>query len=1198
MPLADKLNFEIGARTWRFNTDDPGIHKRSGYFETVPRNGRTKSKPSSTVSSAAPPVPAPTQTAPKPKSIIQASPQDLGPSEEEVRIELEKRILAEEKLRIEEMNREAQKTLEHAEMIRQQVAEAQERNAIAAEREAEQRLVHQQAIEEEKQQLRFEAERKLQELREEVAVGRQKREAELALWQERTLALVSEVEARAKAREAEEEARAAKRERELMQERDEAMNRMKQDAIEEYKRTHDELRRAQEEQLRKELEDARQKIIEESAARKASFEAEKEATILKFREEARLECQKQLDSHLQLGKESTEAALKEASAKAAEEFKVQSQEAIKNLRTYSRSERSVPQKSPASQAASFKPTPDSKAASSREPQGVKPIPPPNQSQATDEEILKKREAMRQRLLLGVYTPNVNRINEWGIRSAPAPFPAVAPSPSTWGTPANRHRANSVGQMNLSTPFVTGSAVVHHLNAPQIAPTRGGYNPDVYSRPGNTRPSRGDLYCNPPIAQAVSRAIAHASPLPGSSANTSSDPWTTSHNKPQKTVIKPQAHHSAQINGDAKETYYDYDDQPLPVTPMSKVSGFTIISLIGFVDGTSIRDLTKEQNEVTLEKDRKIATVAMWRKAKRQGADHVVGLKFQTQSMTPFQTAIIASGTAVRMVRCSPTVVPPGPESEQKALPPNKPGQGQKGTGSTGEKQNNKTKNKGKQKDEWGGQTNDESAGNTGWDASVGTSDQANQDHGNLANEWAAVGWGNDTQDTQKKTQKKKGKQAQPTEPTNQTSQWDSWEGAASKEQGNNDNETTDAAGWSNEDAANTRGWSYDDTNESKKGQKGNKAKKDSGGDSQKKGKQEKAKQARDNAESQTSAPDNDSTKWAKPNENSRKADKPTGHPPNPSPAGPTTQSLGGYGPVNPGAMIVSRPRGDWHQSPHLPAHASKPWMHPGPHRYDYDDPYAMYPYRSSPRYEADYWGRPAAGPDYYPLYHHHYPSYLIPPPALPLQYSHGYGQRTPMRLESELGGNGQSYPLREESNPAPDPYSSRSPRKPNGNAWDSAPQPQADHSGWNNPNSTSWGSSSRGQGQASQNQSNQNQNPKGKGKNQPSKKGQSEDSSCGNGETSNGWGDDWENNCSNQQSNKPQNGGNTNNNKGEGKKAGGKGGKNAANQPPPQRQKGNNGGKNSQGNNGNYSSTWNNNEEEETESEPESGLGFLAEMAF
>ena len=46
--------------------------------------------------------------------------------------------------------------------------------------EAEQRLVHQQAIEEEKQQLRFEAERKLQELREEVAVGRQKREAEVS----------------------------------------------------------------------------------------------------------------------------------------------------------------------------------------------------------------------------------------------------------------------------------------------------------------------------------------------------------------------------------------------------------------------------------------------------------------------------------------------------------------------------------------------------------------------------------------------------------------------------------------------------------------------------------------------------------------------------------------------------------------------------------------------------------------------------------------------------------------------------------------------------------------------------------------------------------------------------------------------------------------------------------------------------------
>jgi hypothetical protein len=46
----------------------------------------------------------------------------------------EKQIIAEEKLRIEEMNRQAQQTLEHAEMIRQKVTEAQELNALAAEK--------------------------------------------------------------------------------------------------------------------------------------------------------------------------------------------------------------------------------------------------------------------------------------------------------------------------------------------------------------------------------------------------------------------------------------------------------------------------------------------------------------------------------------------------------------------------------------------------------------------------------------------------------------------------------------------------------------------------------------------------------------------------------------------------------------------------------------------------------------------------------------------------------------------------------------------------------------------------------------------------------------------------------------------------------------------------------------------------------
>jgi hypothetical protein len=94
---ADHFTFDILTRSFggtpvrRFNSDDPvsgGVPKRGGYFETAPRNGRTKPKPSPTVSSTARSLPAPTQTAPKPASIIQAPPRDPGPSEEEARIEV------------------------------------------------------------------------------------------------------------------------------------------------------------------------------------------------------------------------------------------------------------------------------------------------------------------------------------------------------------------------------------------------------------------------------------------------------------------------------------------------------------------------------------------------------------------------------------------------------------------------------------------------------------------------------------------------------------------------------------------------------------------------------------------------------------------------------------------------------------------------------------------------------------------------------------------------------------------------------------------------------------------------------------------------------------------------------------------------------------------------------------------------------
>ncbi|KAA1087362.1 hypothetical protein PGT21_029807 [Puccinia graminis f. sp. tritici] len=1207
MPLTSKLNLEVGARTWRFNSDDPvsgGIPKRGGYFETVPRAGRTKSKASSTVSSAT----RPPQPAPQDEPIAEVVPPDPGPSEEVARIEREKQIIAEEKLRIEEMNRQAQQTLEHAEMIRQKVTEAQELNALAAEKEAEQRLLHQQAIEEEKQQLLFEADRRLQQLREEVAVVKQKHEAELELWkerQERTLALESEAEARAKAREAAEEARASQRERELIQERADALERLKQEAIEEYKRTHEELRRAQEEQLRKELEDARQKILEESAARKASLEAEREATILKLKEEAQLEYQKQLDSHHQLGKETAEA-LKEASAKAAEEFKAQSQEAIKNLRSiasdsYPRSERSALQKSSACKTSSPHPTSDGKTPSSHKVREDKPIAPQTQPSASEEEILKKREAMRQKLLMGVFTPTVSRIHEWGIRSAPAPFPALVPSPSTWGSPANRQRANSVGQANLSTPFIPGSAMGTHLNPQQIAPLRGGYTQDGYSRPGNpSHPSRRDLYCNPSTAQTVNRmsAIVHASPAPPPAASTNSpnDLWGASNSnnlKPNKIAyhapMKEPVKREQQFKytGGSKEPYYPFDDSALPVTTMSTIRGFRVAAVYGHVQGVALRNSAKDLNEVTLTQERDQATLAMWRQAERKGANFVIGLKFQNTFISLSLTEILATGTAVHMVPSVPSIVSPADaneNAEQKPLPSNKPGKAPKGTGMAGEAQNTKNKNKGKRNDEQASQKTDDSIGNVGWDVpttEAESTDQADEDLGNSQNECvdnSQNGWvdfGAETNDPQKKKNEKK-KQASQKKPQNDPSTGWSWN-QAPEEQDDNDNDTTDAGAWSNNptDTNNAGGWSNDfnttttapggwpsnsnsntnaggSTNEPKKGQKG---KKDGGDESQKKGNKERGKQARGNAETHSSAAaaaaandDDGSTKRVAP-------------------------FPGSYGHMHPGAMM-NRPQQqlEWSHPPNLPlVHSSKPWPHPGPPGPDYGDPRAMYSYRPGPGYEQEFWNRRAPGLDFHPMYHNYPPPFPMPAPVPALQYPYEHSQRPPMRVEWEApGGDRNGY-----QHPGGDPHPSRSPNKPNGNQWNSAPPAKPANDEWANsnnshsePNSTSWrGEPSNDESQGSQNNPNKNPNLKGKVKNQTSKKGggpppQPEDDNSWTGWNGNaGFGND----DSNQQTNDSQSSWNTNTNgetggwntnKSESKKAGGsQGPNNSNNQRDSRRQK-------------------------------------------
>jgi uncharacterized protein YbjQ (UPF0145 family) len=74
-------------------------------------------------------------------------------------------------------------------------------------------------------------------------------------------------------------------------------------------------------------------------------------------------------------------------------------------------------------------------------------------------------------------------------------------------------------------------------------------------------------------------------------------------------------------------------QPLSLFLLSLGS---LIRMTGIARKTKV---TKEQNEVTLANDRNKATHRMWQKAERLGATHVIGLKFQNHTMSPFEAAV-------------------------------------------------------------------------------------------------------------------------------------------------------------------------------------------------------------------------------------------------------------------------------------------------------------------------------------------------------------------------------------------------------------------------------------------------------------------------------------------------------------------------------------------------------------------------------
>lgn len=1058
MPLSRKLNFEVGARTWRFYSDDDtkdGPPRRGGYFETTPRATLTKSKPSttSTVSLSARSNPnsnpakslAPSIAPPEPKVIVADPSQDLKLAEQLEKIDLERQQIAREKQQIEEMSRQTQIALQHAEQIRQQVAEE---GARAAEEEAYQRRLHQQELEQGKQNMLIEADLTIQKLREEYAVAQENYRIELALFQERqerALSLQSEAEARAKEREAAEAARAIQREQEIVQERTAEIARLKQEAIEEYKRTHDELRRHQEQQLRKELEEARQKIDEETAARKAAFEAEREASLLKLKEEARLEYQKQLDSHLQLAKGTTQA-LKDATTKAAEEFKAQSQQALKSLRSftadsYQRSEVSISRSASDRKTPSIKPTTSVRST----PNEPKPQPPPSPKQPTpksppaknssgpsEDEIRQKREAMLQRLIMNVYTPNVHRLQEWGVRSAPPPFPPSGLSPSaTWASPAHRARASSVGQDNLSTPFVAGSSMPGHLGSHQVYSMRNANmtqsNQDLYSRPGHPL-NQSDFFQTHPVPR--------SSPIPptGHINSPNHNTWSMTAIKNHDTYGQPNpskpsapAQHQHQhlveksksSNTQQHQPPSGADPQPwksfgmdmLPITTLQTIPGCHINAVFGIVYGVVLRDSTKEQTERSIALERKQAMTEMWKQAERLGANFVIGLKFQSTPVSIAVTEISGFGTAVTMAFSGdPNGTTSGyydhnkhtaVENEGaglKSLPPTKPNKAKKDAVTAPEGQTNKGKNKGKRGEQNSSQTAPHQDKNHDWNNpntdSAWNAAETNNDGSDpmTSHLWDNSGTNDennypsaDTMDHQQDDSWKDNFNGSSQELPAQSNTWEDNNSKSHKKK-NKDKNTKKQAESTGNDDVNSGGFEYpwnevdsaqhheaSGQNESKKAQKGKKGNNKGEGEANKdKGEAKNGPKVKQ-TQNQPPAPEPSSTSQTQ------------------APSGDTM----GYPPLK---LI------EYHQTPNLPLVASnRPWPPPGGFPgIEYDDPRYMYPYHNRGVYEHEYFSRRGIGYEYHPMSHRHPPMdmYGSLPPSQYMRMP-----RAPMPLPWHNDGN-------------------------------------------------------------------------------------------------------------------------------------------------------------------------------------------------
>ncbi|KAG0150507.1 hypothetical protein CROQUDRAFT_720448 [Cronartium quercuum f. sp. fusiforme G11] len=728
MPLGSRLNLEVGCKTWRFNPDDHpngGPPKRGGQFESPTRTRSSRHSINVDRNQTEENIGFDT-----PRAALEKK----QPSAESIRLNLEKKALEVEKARIEDMAQRAAAEQQRIEEMAQQAAiekaRIEEMHIRAAEQES-LRIEHQERIEQEKQRMLFEADQRLQRLREQVAEVEEKHRAELAYWEERerrAVLMEAEAEARAKAREEAEEARAIERARALELERTAGLERLRNEAREEYRRAHEEVRRVQEEQLRKEVEEvrrvqeeqlrreveeARRKIAEETAMEKLALEKERQTKLAQMKEEMQLEIQKCRDEGLQWYRESGEE-FKEVAATVTRNFKIQELQALRNL--YSAAgDRYLPADPTVTQSA---------------PATTNTIPldgpiPSDLSPTTREKwISYRREARRRGLLegVGLYPPQgqtMARPDDWNSSGRLSGRVIGLSSGSVWGTPSVRQRANSTGQNTLPTPFVAGSSLMNQEPTHRMGT---GSSMQFSKNLSAAGPSGGMLSGRPsylnyagwgaPTGRPMRNAGAHEpAPMRNNVGGGGVGHMRASYGTHHDTGVQRGYPGSGPGPGDQDE-----DDGQFCVVTVQVIPGFEYERIFGEVYGCTLRDIpnfppahhmTIEAQEMMRESamiDRRTAVEDLIRRAKSMGANGVIGLSFHTNPISQTSCEVVAAATAVKLVASDKMAVFPSNVEHATRTAHENERQGHLGTrpngrGNENEGQKKKNKGKGKQSEE-------------------------------------------------------------------------------------------------------------------------------------------------------------------------------------------------------------------------------------------------------------------------------------------------------------------------------------------------------------------------------------------------------------------------------------------------------------------------------------------------------------------